>query len=93
MNNKKKSQILLKVPDKVYEEYSNVRDYLSTSMEDICREENVSPYQLFSSFFAFLFAVVFIVIYGWLCCTTPNRKFKKMLLIIGYKHSEKSDKK
>ena len=93
MNNKKKSEILLKVPDKVYEEYSNVRDYLSTSMEDICREENVSPYQLFSSFSAFLFPVAFIVIYGWLCCTTPNRKFKKMVLIIGYKHSEKSDKK
>ena len=43
MNNKKRSEILQKVIDKVYDQYLDTWDFKNSYMADICREENVSP--------------------------------------------------
>ena len=44
MNNKKRSEILLKVLHKVYDEYPVIRKFINTYMVNICIEENVSPH-------------------------------------------------
>ena len=73
-------KILLRVL-KEFDENLNMRDYLNTTMIDICKEENVSPNQVFS-YFLFFFDVALIIIYGLLCFTIANQKLKMMLLII-----------
>ena len=47
-------EILLIVLDKVYDEYPNIREFINTTMTDICRKENVSPRQEFSNLFSLL---------------------------------------
>ena len=47
-------EILLIVLDKVYDEYPNIREFINTTMTDICRKENVSPRQGFSILFSLL---------------------------------------
>ena len=75
-----RSKILLRVLN-VFEENLNMRDDLNTTMIDICKEENISPNQVFS-YFLFFFDAALIIIYGLLCFTIANQKLKMMLLII-----------
>ena len=75
-----RSKILLRVLN-VFEENLNMRDDLNTTMIDICKEENISPNQVFS-YFLFFFDAALIIIYGLLCFTIAKQKLKMMLLII-----------
>ena len=42
MNNKKRSEILLKVIDNVYNKYFNTQEFINSSMVEICKEVNAS---------------------------------------------------
>lgn len=53
--------ILLTVLQEIHDDHPNLHEYLDKSMVDICREENVSPHQVFFSFY------VFMIIYHLLC--------------------------
>ena len=48
MSNKKISETLLELLDRIYDENPSFREFINTSLEDICRDKNVSPHQLFS---------------------------------------------
>ena len=73
MNYKKRNEVLLEVFGRVYNEHLNIRQLINTTMADICREENVSPYQVFSILLCF----VFLVFYN------GKPKLKMMRLITG----------
>ena len=54
MNNKR-SEFFKKMPDRVYDEYPNIREFVnSSSMVDIYREENASTHRLVSILFCIL---------------------------------------
>lgn len=61
MNNKKRSGILLRVLDKIYQETANMSDYIETCMIDTCKDENVSPNQGFYILLYFLFVANIII--------------------------------
>ena len=76
MNDKKQSKILLQVIERVYNHYPGMTEFTNSSMVDISL---LAKYLLFC--FLFFFAVVFIVIYGFLCSAVKKQKLKIMLLI------------
>lgn len=71
--------ILLKVLQEIHDDHPNLHEYLDKSMVDICREENVSPHQVFFSFCLYdnLSLVVF-------CYAMTYQHF----FVIGSKHTE-----
>ena len=50
MNNKKQSEILLKVIERVYEWYPAMQDRINFVMVEVCREENISLKRYFRCF-------------------------------------------
>ena len=50
MNDKKRIEILLKVIERVYTKDPEMQKLMDVSVIDICKEENVSPEQLFFAF-------------------------------------------
>ena len=66
MKDKKRIEILLKVIERVYSKNPGMQTLIDESVIDICKEEGVSPEQVF---FLHFFAVDFIVM-GYL-----NKKF------------------
>lgn len=65
--------ILLNLPNKVYEEHSNMRLYIDKCMIEIGKDESVSPQK---DILLFCFVVVFIVICGFSCFAITNKKLK-----------------
>ena len=47
MNNARRSEILLKVIEYIYEQDPNMRDIINSSLVDVCREENISSDKVF----------------------------------------------
>lgn len=81
MNNKKRSEILLKLIDEVYDQYQDAWNFINSSMVDICREKNVlpTPPPPWSGIFYFVslfFGVIFIVIYDLVCFAVTNLNWK-----------------
>ena len=58
MKDKKRIEILLKVIERIYSKSPGMQTLIDESMIDICKEEGASTEQVF---FAFCFAVCFIV--------------------------------
>ena len=81
MNNKKRSEILLKLIDEVYDQYQDAWNFINSSMVDICREKNVltTPPSPWSGIFYFVwlfFGVIFIVIYDLVCLAVTDLNWK-----------------
>lgn len=88
MNKSKRCKVLPKFLDVVYDEYPDTKDFIDRLLEEICR----SNFNTSTAFFLFLlvfFAIVFIIIYGFLCLVFTKPKLKNMLLVIAKKRSHK----
>ena len=59
MKENKKSEVLLKFIQRLYDKNSGMQEVIDTSMIKACAEEGISPKQVF--FILLFFAVVFII--------------------------------
>ena len=50
MNNKNRSEILLKVIERLYQQYPDIQEFINFVIVDICRKENISPEKVFCTF-------------------------------------------
>ena len=60
MNTKKRSEILLKVLYKVYDKYPATREFIDTSIKNICKDKNV--------YFLYWFTFLYCCLYFMTCC-------------------------
>lgn len=54
MNNTKRSEIILKVIERIHEHLLNMQITIDSTLVDVCREENVSPEMVFYGFYFLL---------------------------------------
>ena len=80
MSNRQRCKILLKILDRVLEEYLDTREFKDKFLNEIFRNEKTTLSKHFLFVLVFL-AVVFFMIYGLLL------KFEMVLMIIDTKHS------
>ena len=78
MKDKKRVEILLKVIERVYSKNPGMQTLIDESVIDICKEEGVSPEQVF---FLLFFAVDFIVM-GYLNKNFLCAKDSSFLMVI-----------
>ena len=78
MKDKKRIEILLKVIERVYSKNPGMQTMIDESVIDICKEEGVSPEQVF---FLLFFAVDFIVM-GYLNKNFLCAKDSSILMVI-----------
>ena len=78
MKDKKRIEILLKVIERVYSKNPGMQTLIDESVIDICKEEGVSPEQVF---FLLFFAVDFIVM-GYLNKNFLCAKDSSILMVI-----------
>ena len=76
MSNSRRCEILLKIIDRVYEEYPDINNFVDTSKNEICRGEDV------------LHHCVFSVCFGFVCCRRSCLHHNLWLVII-CKHKPK----
>ena len=80
MSNRQRCKILLKILDRVLEEYLDTREFKDKFLKEIFRNEKTTLSKHFLFVLVFL-AVVIFMIYGLLL------KFEMVLMIIDTKHS------
>ena len=69
----RRSEILLKFLDKVYDEYLNIKEFINLSLRYLQRGKY---------YFIRYFLFSFFIIYGLQCFTSINQKLKMIILII-----------
>ena len=90
MNNKRRSEILFQVLDKVYEDNPSMRD--KEIHDRYLQRGKCVPSQGIFCFAFVLFVVMFFIIYDFLCFIITNQKFKTMFFIIATQHKKQYNK-
>lgn len=54
MDKTKQSQILLIVIERIYEQHSKIQCNIDSTLVDVCREDNISPENVFFAFLLFI---------------------------------------